>query len=249
MKKLPDAIEWHISFREDKSKKEVEYLSKLIKRLETLHKKKYRTLLEVACGNGRLHPFLRKNGFIVFGIDNSKELIREAKKRQPRFSNNYFLADMRSFEIKKKFDIVLSWFTSFGYFDDKENIKVLREMKRHLKKDGLIIIDIPNRDIKRYRKRRRTYTQRYGKYIEIVFNRMVRIRGQTFWVLVEKFYVKDGKLRLIREIKRRVRMYNPEEIRCLLSDAELNVVDIFRNKTFNKIRKNSRRMLIVAKNQ
>ena len=44
-------------------------------------------------------------------------------------------------------------------------------------------------------------------------------------------------------------MYNPEEIRCLLSDAELNVVDIFRNKTFNKIRKNSRRMLIVAKNQ
>jgi len=247
MEKLPQAVEWHIRYREKRSKEEALYLSKVIKMFEKKLNEKYLTILEVACGNGRLHPFLRRKGFKVFGMDNSKELLDEIIKESPGYSRNYWLYDMRNFNLKRKFDIVLSWFTSFGYFNDNVNLKVLRNMKNHLRKNGLLMIDIPNKNSNMFKKKRRTYTETYGNYVEKVFNKFENQNNQTFWILSENFYLKKGKnLEFIKNIKRKVRIYELE-IKNLLDKAGFEVIHIFRTRTFNKFRSNSRRMFIIAK--
>jgi SAM-dependent methyltransferase len=44
------------------------------------------------------------------------------------------------------FDAVLSWGTTFGYFDDDVNKTVLDRMHRALKPGGLLLLDVVNRD-------------------------------------------------------------------------------------------------------
>jgi len=44
------------------------------------------------------------------------------------------------------FDAVLSWGTTFGYFEDDTNRVVLDRMHRALKPGGLLLLDIVNRD-------------------------------------------------------------------------------------------------------
>ena len=242
MKSLPKEIEWHISYRNDRSKKESDYIAKMLTKLG----KGKGSILEVACGNGRLHPFLRKSGFRMFGLDNSSELIGVARKKSRRSSKNYFLCDMRNFKIKKKFDVILSWFTSFGYFNDSTNLKILINMRNHLAEGGLLLIDLPNKKSKLFKTR--IYSQRCGKYLERVSMSVEKSKGQTFWKLEEKFFLKQGmELKFIKKIRRKVRIYGSEEIRKLLSKAGFETLDIFRTGTFNKARSNSRRLLVVAR--
>jgi SAM-dependent methyltransferase len=41
---------------------------------------------------------------------------------------------------------VISYFTSFGYFDDTDNARVLQHIARALKPQGQFLLDINNRD-------------------------------------------------------------------------------------------------------
>ena len=53
---------------------------------------------------------------------------------------------MREMNVGEKFDVVTNWFSSFGYFDDVTNQKVLDNFINHLKEGGILILDIGNRD-------------------------------------------------------------------------------------------------------
>ena len=58
----------------------------------------------------------------------------------------YVEGDMRSIPWRDRFDRVLSWFTSFGYFDDEENRGVLAEAYAALKPGGLFAVEMNHRD-------------------------------------------------------------------------------------------------------
>jgi hypothetical protein len=56
----------------------------------------------------------------------------------------YVEGDMRSIPWTDRFDRVLCWFTSFGYFDDEESRQVLAEAYRALEPGGLLAIEMNN---------------------------------------------------------------------------------------------------------
>jgi 2-polyprenyl-3-methyl-5-hydroxy-6-metoxy-1,4-benzoquinol methylase len=62
MKDLPDDVRWHIKEREKTSKEEAVYISQVINFFRKKLNEKYSSILDVACGNGRLHPYLRNLG-------------------------------------------------------------------------------------------------------------------------------------------------------------------------------------------
>jgi SAM-dependent methyltransferase len=55
------------------------------------------TILDIHCGYGRHHKYLRSCGYEVFGVDISEELINKAKSIYPEYKESYFVGDMRYF--------------------------------------------------------------------------------------------------------------------------------------------------------
>ncbi len=80
-------------------------------------------ILDVPCGEGRIAGRLARHGCDVVGVDQSELFLEIAEQRWPSVS--FVRADMRQLAFEGEFDAVVSWFTSFGYFDRTENDEVL----------------------------------------------------------------------------------------------------------------------------
>src|SRR5262249_36765500 len=81
----------------------------------------------------------------VTAVDLSEFLLRKAKEEAAKLNLEieFVLDDMRHFVRSDSFSLVLNMFTSFGYFDDKEDdLKALRNAYQSLKPEGAILIDI-----------------------------------------------------------------------------------------------------------
>ena len=104
--------------------------------------KKYATgkkALDYGCGGGRSTRFLKKLGFETIGVDISKDMIRESKTRDP----NGEYQQIKSGELPFKnstFDLILSAIVFLEIPSKEEIILVSKEMKRVLKREGIIII-------------------------------------------------------------------------------------------------------------
>lgn len=103
---------------------------------------RYKTILDLGCGSGRISIPLSKVGYKVTGVDFDKEAIKEAKGKVKNNKNLKFLnSDYRDLDIKSKFDAILFIYSSFGYFDDEKNIKILKKIRNLLKDKGVLILD------------------------------------------------------------------------------------------------------------
>ena len=104
-----------------------------------------KSVLDLCCGPGRCSIALRKRGFAVTGVDRTKYLLDKARTnaRAARTNIEWIQKDMRDFVREDSFDLVLSMFTSFGYFDDKqEDLLVLRNMLAMLRPGGACLIEV-----------------------------------------------------------------------------------------------------------
>ncbi len=102
------------------------------------------SVLDIGCGPGRHMRVLGDAGGDVFGIDLSPELLAEAGRRG--LGGRMARADMRALPFRDGvFDLALSLFTTFGYFEtDEEHASVLAETRRVLKSRGRLLIDTLN---------------------------------------------------------------------------------------------------------
>ena len=114
---------------------------------ELLDLKENETVLDLCCGNGRHDfPFVRM-GCRVVGLDYSMPLLKTACECVPPDcpAPSYIRGDARNLPFGDgSFDVVLSLFTSFGYFDDAENEALIGSMARLLKPGGRFYIDYLN---------------------------------------------------------------------------------------------------------
>jgi SAM-dependent methyltransferase len=99
---------------------------------------------DLCCGKGRHSVHLSSKGFIVTGTDLSEQNILEANKNS-NDNLEFYTHDMRdSFRINY-FDLVLNIFTSFGYFEKREDdLNVFKAITKSLKPKGLFVFDFFN---------------------------------------------------------------------------------------------------------
>jgi SAM-dependent methyltransferase len=101
------------------------------------------SVLELCCGEGRISIPLAKEGFQVTGVDLLDSMLLKAKKAcsQVRWIN----ADVCSFNLDDKFDLITFPFNSLGHLLEIEAIEsCFKCVQKHLKPEGRFIIDLEN---------------------------------------------------------------------------------------------------------
>ena len=171
-------------------------------------------LLDLACGHGRIANPLAERGVQVTGLDATPYFLELARKdaAERGVDVEYVEGDMRSLPWTERFDRVLCWFTSFGYFSDDENRHVLGEAFRALRPGGLFAVEMNNllRLLQVYADE--TVTER-GE------DRMIdrhRFDIQTNRSLDERTIIRGGNA---RTFEFSVRMFTPAELRDWLLAA------------------------------
>ena len=104
-------------------------------------------IVDLACGQGRHGIELGRRGYAVTGVDLSTYLldVAAARARAAQVRLRLVHGDMREPLAGGRFDVALSLFTSFGYFDDEaENLKVLRSAAGMLVPGGRLLLEVLN---------------------------------------------------------------------------------------------------------
>jgi SAM-dependent methyltransferase len=120
-----------------------------LKQVLALTKPKGKAVLDLCCGPGRFSIQLAKRKFKVTGVDHTKFLMDKAKARAKakKVNIDWVFQDMRDFIRPNSFDLALSMFTSFGYFDNKsEDMLVLGNIFASLRPGGVFLIDIVSKE-------------------------------------------------------------------------------------------------------
>ncbi|WP_258102520.1 bifunctional 2-polyprenyl-6-hydroxyphenol methylase/3-demethylubiquinol 3-O-methyltransferase UbiG [Marinoscillum sp. MHG1-6] len=132
---------YHVLYNERDEREAHQFIDNLIKKLKP---KEDAHFLDVACGRGRHAIYLNSKGFDVTGIDLSEQnLVTARESGNERL--HFYQHDMREVFREHYFDFAVNLFTSFGYFDSREeDIKAIKAITRGLKPGGYFLIDFLN---------------------------------------------------------------------------------------------------------
>lgn len=104
-------------------------------------------VVDVCCGPARHSLLLAQKGFRVTGVDRSSFLLSKAKERAAGMEIEFVQSDVRDFLRPGAFDLALSLFTSFGYFETRqEDLALLCNIRANLKAGGVFVIDVMGRE-------------------------------------------------------------------------------------------------------
>jgi len=103
-------------------------------------------ILDCPCGHGRISNGLAARGFRVTGIDASETFLERARADAQALGVEveYAHGDMRDLPWRDRFDGLINWFTSFGYFTDGQNKAVLRQFHDALRPGVRLVLETQN---------------------------------------------------------------------------------------------------------
>jgi len=231
-----DSKYYHILYK-NRNKKEAEKFLKNLSKLEFFKKKS--KIIDIACGKGRHSLFLSELGYDVTGVDLSKNSIKHAQQFEKE-NLKFDVSDMRETYKKNSFDISLNLFTSFGYFNNKEDdFSAIKAMSENLKNDGILIIDFLNS-----KKVISNLIKKETKEIDgVQFNISREVKDNFIIKNIEVNYNED-KL----SFQEKVKALTKENFSELLTFAGLQIIDTFGNYKLDEFNtQTSDRLIIIAK--
>jgi SAM-dependent methyltransferase len=198
-------------------------------------------VLDLACGHGRIANRLAARGARVTGLDATPAFLERARQDAAELGVEveYVEGDMRSLPWEGRFDRILSWFTSYGYFGDEDNRIVLREARRALRAGGVLLIEANNLASLLPRWLPAIVEERDGNFsIDRGSFDPVSGRGIT-----ERVIVRDGET---RRFSFSVRMFIGAELRDWLLQAGFSAVELYGGDG-EPLTAESRRMITIAR--
>lgn len=203
--------------------------------METLVPERGASILDLGCGEGRYTILFKNKGFRIIGLDLSETLVVVGKKNYPHL--DLVVGDMRY--IPGRFDIILSLFTSFGYFDtDEENAGVIHSIFHSLNDNGVVWLDFLNP----YR-------------VEKNLVPLSDVELEDGIHVTEKRYIEEG--RIVKDIffykgsegkcyRESVRLFTREQLERMFDKAGLKIIRVFGNYSGHAWSRESERTILVG---
>ena len=231
-----DSSYYHILYKNRDEKEAELFIENLIMKLQI---KKGSKLIDIACGKGRHATYFNSLGLDVIGVDLSPNSIAYATKNE-NATLQFAVHDMREVYQKNSFDIATNLFTSFGYFEKKEDEqKAINAIVKNLKSEGLLIFDFMN-----VKKVISNLVLKEQKVIDkITFNIKRKIENGH---IIKDIEIIDGTKK--QHFQEKVKALTLTDFSTFISNAELKIIDIFGNyklEDFNAIF--SDRLILICK--
>jgi SAM-dependent methyltransferase len=183
-------------------------------------------LLDLACGSGRHSIALSADGYKMVGLDASLRLLKIAKQRSQDIA--VVLGDIRFLLFKTgTFNVTVSVDTSFGYLPSEADDKVsLSEVRRVMPQDGLLIIDVFNREYLALKYREQSNSTKERDYPSFIFQQKRTISDSVEW-LCDLWTIRDKESLQVSFFEHQVRLYTQDNLRSLLEGTGFGVNHVF----------------------
>jgi len=199
-------------------------------------------ILDLCCGMGRHSLELARLGYKVVGVDLTQEYLAKARKqaKSDGLDIEFIRDDMRKFCQPESFDAVINMLTAFGYFEDsEENIRVLENIYRSLRKGGKLLIDIMGKEIAARIWQERDWHEKDGRIF--LFER--KLSQNWSWVENKWMMLHNGKL---HKYEFGHRIYSAVELSAMLTDSGFSSVAIYGDFAGADYDHNAKRLIAVA---
>ena len=201
------------------------------------------TILDLCCGIGRHSIELSKRGYKVTGVDKTLQYLKQAKEqaKKEKLKPDFLHSDMLTFINKESYELCLSLFTSFGYFEKHEdNLKVLSNIYASLTKTGKLIIELQGKEIIA-----KIFQQKEWQVIPEGYLLIERsIENDWSWINNRWILV---KLNTRKEYKVCHWLYSAVELKEILLQTGFSSVDIYGGLDGSLYDQNAKRLVVVAK--
>ncbi len=135
---------YDLLYKDKDYQSEVDYVSGLIKQ----HATKAKTILDMGCGSGVHASNFAKLGFSVHGVDQSKEMIKNANEIKDTLNNDiakklsFSISDVCELKLDLRFDVVVSLFHVVSYQVSNNDLqKMFFAAASHLNSGGVFVFD------------------------------------------------------------------------------------------------------------
>ena len=202
-------------------------------------------VLDLCCGFARHSLALSELGVKVFGLDLSFDLLRDARQLPgyALLAGRLLRADAGRLPFTDDcFDSLVNLFSSFGYFGERGDARMLDEIERVLRPGGCALLDLMNPSA--VRASLKPETQREGDDYRLHERRALLDGGRRITKEVELRV--DGSVRRWRED---VRMYEEHEMRTHLGARGLAVDSVWGDFDGSALTASSPRMILRAHRQ
>ena len=182
------------------------------------------TILDLCCGVGRHSLELARRGFKVTGVDRTRHYLEIARTRaeEEKLDVNFIEADMREFQKERVYDVILSMFTSFGYFEDpQDQFRVLNNMYASLKHGGRALFDLLGKE-----KLARVFRERDWYHAEAGFKLEER-RISKDWSWVDSTWILITDEGEVNEWSVSHWIYSAAEMKAMLKSVGFNEHEVY----------------------
>jgi len=206
-------------------------------------------VVDLGCGTGTLTQMLYEKGYDMIGVDNSEEMLNVAMRKCAESCSEilYLCQDMRELELYSTVGTVISVCDAVNYILDEEDLlEVFRKVENYLYPGGVFLFDFNT----------------VYKYAEVIGDVTIAENREDCSFIWENYYHDEEEINeydltvFVREENgyfRRFqenhyqRGYEPENIRKLLAEAGLELVEMVDADTRSDLTDESERVYVVAR--
>lgn len=198
----------------------------------TKQKHEGKKVLDIPCGIGRISSGFIRNGFDVTGVDISEPFLKafRRKSQELELADKLHLINSDMKDIPKKlkgtsFDLIINWWTSFGYSTYEDDLKFFTDMTGLSKRDTILLVETWHREYIENHRIGKSYKD-FGDIM--VLNENVFPKDNKSVITTHRYFKKSGRDLIFQdEFTSEIKLYSRDELTNLFEKAGWQITDVF----------------------